>query len=270
MKELKISGLSTEETSRLIPHTPVLVGYVGSIAHDMYIPQNSPDSIDDKDIMGVVLGPAKIYIGLSKFEGRNTFLNEYDCVVYEFRKYIRLLQKCNPNVMSLLWLRPENYIYKSGIGELLVNKRYLFSSKLAYKSFTGYAYSQLHRMTHYKYEGYMGKKRKALIDKFGFDVKNAAHLIRLLRMGIEFLNEGILYVARHDREQLLEIKRGEWSLEEVKEEATRLFHRAETAYDNCKLPATPDYDAIEELTMEIVYDHINTLVKKDTMWREEV
>lgn len=33
----------------------------------------------------------------------------------------------------------------------------------------------------------MGEKRKQLVAKHGYDTKNASHLIRLLRMGMEFL-----------------------------------------------------------------------------------
>jgi len=62
----------------------------------------------------------------------------------------------------------------------------------------------------------MGTKRKMLVEKYGYDCKNAAHLIRLLRMGVEFLKDGRLYVMREDAKQLIEIKRGEWTLEQVK------------------------------------------------------
>jgi len=58
--------------------------------------------------------------------------------------------------------------------------------------------------------GYMGKKRRELVRRVGYDAKNAAHLIRLLRMGIEFLTEGTLYVERPDAAELLDIKRGVW------------------------------------------------------------
>ena len=44
--------------------------------------------------------------------------------------------------------------------------------------------------------GYMGQKRRELVRRVGYDDKNAAHLIRLLRMGIEFLTEGTIYVER--------------------------------------------------------------------------
>lgn len=57
----------------------------------------------------------------------------------------------------------------------------------------------------------MGERRKALVRRHGYDTKNAAHLIRLLRMGIEFLQSGELLVDRsgHDAGELLAIKRGE-------------------------------------------------------------
>jgi hypothetical protein len=72
-------------------------------------------------------------------------------------------------------------------------------------------------------------------------------------MGIEFLNEGTLYVDRShtDGPQLLEIKRGEWSLDRVKAEADRLFRRAEDAYDRCTLPSTPDMDKVNDLMVNI-------------------
>lgn len=110
-------------------------------------------------------------------------------------------------------------------------------------------------MTHHTFEGYMGAKRKALVEKVGYDSKNAAHLIRLLRMGIEFLNEGILYVKRQDASQLLEIKCGEWTLEQVKHEADFLFKQAQIAYLNSKLPNDVNHEKINKLLIEIFQSH---------------
>jgi len=69
---------------------------------------------------------------------------------------------------------------------------------------------------------------------------------------IEFLEDGELHVERHDAQQLLEIKRGEWSLERVKEESARLFAIAETTYLESSLPPGPDYDAIDRLCVAVV------------------
>lgn len=253
-KGIKLKGISVYETERLFPSTDmILVGYRGSIAHGMYKnPNDDSHSIDDKDILGVCFGPMDSYIGLGKFEQKEAFIGEWDCVTYEIRKFIRLLMKMNPNVLSLLWIKPEHYIYISPAGQLLLDNRNLFVCREAYRSFTGYAYHQLNRMTKGVCQGYMGEKRKRLVEKYGYDTKNASHLIRLLRTGIEFLKDGELHVHRHDASQLLAIKHGEWTLEKVKREAEDLFKRAETAYQESKLPLHVDSEAIKKLTMEIV------------------
>lgn len=249
---MHLKGVSPEEMAMLFPHTPILVGYRGSIAHHMYVPSTDASSIDDKDVMGVCIAPLNAYFGLEKFEGKDTFLREWDVVVYEVRKFVRLLAKSNPNVLSLLWLDDNHYLCRTPLGQCLIDNRHLFMTRQLYRSFTGYAYGQLKRMTHHAYQGYMGEKRKALVDALGYDAKNAAHLIRLLRMGIEALRTGVLHVARHDAPELLEIKRGLWTLERVHEEAVHLFRRAEAAFDACTLPNEPDRDAINTLLVSIV------------------
>ena len=78
----------------------------------------------------------------------------------------------------------------------------------------------------------MGQKRRELVRRVGYDAKNAAHLIRLLRMGIEFLIEGTMHVERADAPELLDIKRGEWPLEKVKAEAERLFQLSQEFFSS--------------------------------------
>lgn len=250
---IQFSGLSVVETSALLPPiAPLIVAYRGSIAHAMYVPQSDPDSIDDKDVMAVYVGPPEHYLGFGRRDTYEKFIGEWDVVSYELRKFIGLLLNCNPNVLSLLWLEPKHYIYVHPLGQKLIDHRDLFVSKKAYHAFSGYAHSQFRRMTHFKHEGYMGAKRKALVEKHGYDCKNAAHLIRLLKMGIEFLTEGRLYVERKDAAELLSIKRGEWSLEEVKERAEALFALAEESYVHSSLPNEPQRIAAERLCMTMI------------------
>ena len=259
-----MKGLSDKEKALIVPQGTVLLGYRGSIAHGMYIPSSDPDSIDDKDIMGICIPKLNNYLGFAHFEQKEIQYKEWDSVIYEIRKYFRLLLKANPNVLSLLWLPRELYIIRTPIGNQIVENRDLFVSKQAYHSFNGYAYGQFKRMTHYKFEGYMGEKRKQLVDRFGYDTKNAAHLIRILRMGIEFLTEGRLYVHRKDGDQLLSIKRGEWSLELVKSEAEHLFRLAEEAYVASKLPNEPDRVEAERLLMSIIMEHFTIKQRRFT------
>lgn len=249
-----MKGLNEAEKKALISDDLIFLGYRGSIAHGMYVPNTDPNSIDDKDVMGVFVAPVSHYLGTKKIKDvREKWHNEWDCVYYEVQKLAWLLEKGNPNVLSLLWLDDKYVIYKTPEWALFKNNRDAFSSKAVYHSFSGYARGQLHRMTHMAFDGYMGEKRNALVEKYGYDCKNAAHLIRLLKMGIEFLTEGVLYVERrHDATQLLEIKRGEWTLDAVKAEADRLFALCEQAYIHSPLPPKPDTEKINEICVELI------------------
>jgi hypothetical protein len=93
-------GYTLEATAGVDPELVI----EGSIAHGMYIPGSDPDSIDDKDVMGVFLAVPSHYIGTIKQKDvREHWYNEWDCVHYEILKLAGLLEKGNPNVLSLLW-----------------------------------------------------------------------------------------------------------------------------------------------------------------------
>jgi predicted nucleotidyltransferase len=235
----------------------VLTGYRGSIAHGMYVPRDEPNSIDDKDLISVCVPPKEFYLGLREYGSRGTKeikQDEWDVVVYEARKFLSLLAKGNPNVLSLLWTEGNYMQTITPAGQLLLSNRHVFVGKHVYHSFVGYAHGQLHRMTHTQPtdQAYQGAKRRALCEKFGYDTKNAAHLVRILRMGIEFLTEGEMHVLRPDNNELLDIKRGEWRLERVEAEAVRLFKLAEEAYVRSSLPNNVDRDRVSEVCVQVV------------------
>ena len=93
--KIKLVNLSLEETQKLIPDNTILLTWRGSIAHGTYVPQEDPESIDDKDVLGMCLAPRDVYLGLQKFEQKEAKYKEYDSVVYEIRKAFRLLLKQN-------------------------------------------------------------------------------------------------------------------------------------------------------------------------------
>lgn len=312
MQRIELKGLSPDQVDNLLPEGLISLCWRGSIAHGMYVPQSNPDSIDDKDVMGVYVGPLEHYLGFGRKDVYEQWAGEWDCVFYELRKFIGLLLNCNPNVLSLLWLKPNGIIYENEIGARLREHRDLFVTKKAYHSFSGYAHAQFKKMISFNQEaqalmtqleeqltalginpdscdaghalrtlddqpfvgatpemmevvkryrgerrryysgGYMGQKRRELVRRVGYDAKNAAHLIRLLRMGIEFLIEGTIHVERVDAPELLEIKRGAWPLEKVKTEAERLFQLSQEAYVRSPLPPEPDRDRAERLCVQMI------------------
>lgn len=117
----------------------ILLGLGGSYAYGTNI-YNS-----DIDIRGITLNTKKEILTCEEFE---QFIDkETDTVIYSFNKIIKLLCNCNPNVVEILGLKPEHYLYIHPIGKELLNNSHLFISKRAIHSFRGYAEAQLHKLS---------------------------------------------------------------------------------------------------------------------------
>lgn len=230
----------------------VLAARRGSEAHGTYVPPEDSSGIDDRDVLGIVVPPIDYYVGVrndwSKAEAQS-IKGPWDVVLYDARKFVRLLMAQNPNILASLWCDDEDYLFASSFGQELLGMRELFKGRHAFhNACIGYARGQLYKMTHGSLgTGYMGEKRKALVEQFGYDCKNAAHLLRLLYMGIEFHTEGVMHVRRTwDRELLVGIKKGRLTLDEVSALAEAAFSDAEKAYQASVLPGEVDTDAINQ------------------------
>jgi hypothetical protein len=125
-----------------------------------------------------------------------------------------------------------------------------------FKTFGGYALNQLHKMTTCcTQQAFQGSKRRERFEKFGYDCKNASHLIRLLRMGTEVLLTGEIHIVRDDAQELLDIKRGKWSLHDVRKEAAFWDMHLKMAMEVSTLPDETDFKAAESLLISILSEH---------------
>jgi predicted nucleotidyltransferase len=292
----------------------VLLSYRGSVAHGLFVPSTEEKSTDDVDLMGFAVGSIENYFGLTEWSRKGTkevWIGQYDCVFYEIRKAVSLLLAGNPNILSVLWLRPSEYLFLSPAMKELITNRHIFAGKHVFHSFSGYASAQLKKMTsrdpasireylgvtyalkqrgahptdqtlpelsypgdyidcsawstekllaRYRHFiksgeniGYLGDKRKKLVLEHGYDSKNCAHCIRLLRMAKEFLATGEMQVYRiSDVRELLDIKNGKWSLGDVKALAKDLFAETRIEYNRSPLPETADRKGAEDLLIQIV------------------
>lgn len=91
------------------------------------------------------------------------------------------------------------------------------------------------------------------------NTKHAMHLVRLLRMGAEALETGILHVKRPDAAELLEIRGGAWSYEELVQYAEEMDKRVcEVLYKQTQLPKYPNIKLAAKLVMDV----------QDMVWSE--
>lgn len=94
--------------------------------------------------------------------------------------------------------------------------------------------------------------RSALEEQYGYDTKHAMHLVRLLRMGAEVLETGVLLVKRPDAQELLDIRAGKWTYDEVVEYAEMMDnHVREVLYPKTNLPKKPNLKLAAELVLAV-------------------
>lgn len=237
----------------------ILSGYRGSIAHNLHIPPGDDEyfGIDDTDLFELYCFPKEYYFSLEAYyrhqEVKEEIGDGVDTVRYEIRKAFHLLSECNPNVLLFLYNRQEHYRHISLGGQLLLKHRDIFLGReRILKTFIGYTADQLKKLTVTTKQGFMGERRKKILDKFGFDTKKAMTAIRLMKQGKELLKDGSLKVYRDDdRDLLLSIKKGKYSVEEIQEMAASLKTEVESAYSASPIPWKNNQEKINQLLVEL-------------------
>jgi predicted nucleotidyltransferase len=186
----------------------------------------------DEDRRGVFLPPADLTWSLFKPPEQVEYASDgVEEVDWELEKFLRLALQANPNILETLW--SPLVLHITDLGQELRNLRASFLSRHLYKTYSGYVLSQFRLM------------KKNHDRKGTYKTKHAMHLIRLLYSGIHALRTGEILVDVGDyREELLRIKAGELSFEEVRTKALQLDQLFQEAFAVTALPERPDYERI--------------------------
>ena len=187
--------------------------------------------------------------------------HKYDLNIYNIVHFFHLCMENNPNMLTALFLPQDCILFSTQVYEYIRDHRKLFLHKGAWHRFKGYAYSQMHKIGDKNPEP--GTKRAALIEKFGYDVKYAYHLVRLLDELEQILTLGDIDLRRNS-EQLKAIRRGEWSEDYLKEWFAKREHDLEILYQKCTLPWGPNEEAIKNVLLtclEMHYGNLNCCIQ---------
>ncbi len=115
----------------------------------------------------------------------------------------------------------------------------------------------------HEYEQYLNwkatrnSKRVAIEEKYGYDTKHASHLVRLMRMCEEILTTGEVLVKRPDREEILGIKMGSMTYEQIITYADEQDKKLAELYKTTKLRKYPDRAFLDKLCVSIVNHSLN-------------
>jgi uncharacterized protein len=151
---------------------------------------------------------------------------------WELQRFLVLALKANPSALETLFTPLIEF--QTPLASELIAIRRQFLSKLLYQTYCGYVLSQF-------------KKMQAHLRETGqVKWKHAMHLIRLQLAGVEVLREGVLPIrVDAHRDRLLEIKRGEWTFEQVDRWRRTLQLELDQAFAASTLPDQPDYQAAD-------------------------
>lgn len=103
------------------------------------------------------------------------------------------------------------------------------------------------------------EKRSELERKWGYDTKHGMHLVRLMRMCGEILRGEGVKVKRPDAEELLAIRNGLWTYDQLLEWADQKEAEFETLYATSPLPKSPPVNALDDLLTAVVEEGLNSL-----------
>lgn len=183
-------------------------------------------------------------------------LTEHDITIYSIVKFFQLCMENNPNMVDSLYTPDRCVTFLSPIGKLVRNNRDVFLHKGSWHKFKGYAYAQMSKIRNKANAS--NPKRADSIAKYGYDVKFAYHVVRLINEVEMILAEGTLDIER-SREQLKSIRRGEWTIEQLEEHFKRREAQLEELYQKSPLRYSPDEAAIKNLLLNCLEQHFGSL-----------
>jgi hypothetical protein len=217
---------------------------------------------------------------------------EYDISIFGIVRFFQLCMESNPNMVDSLFVPQRCVLHCTELGQKVRENRKLFLSKLAWHKFKGYAYSQQTKMNDKVSREFVNlctangwelditydqarketddvyvknifsridqsgvrTKRLVGIQKYGYDVKFATHLVRLLEEVQQILEEGDLDITRNSS-LLKTIRSGGWSQDQVNEYFDNKMKVLESVYEKSTLPHKPREPEIKNLLIDCIQGH---------------
>jgi predicted nucleotidyltransferase len=207
---------------------------------------------DDLDIYGVYVEPPEIILGLESLphfvwstagDDRRNGPHDIDVTLYSLKKWAGLACKGNPTALHFLFAKNA---LKSEIWSAVLDHRELFVARTCVKQFLGFADDQLKRMTGQKGRGKKGLRPEIEVE-FGYDVKAAMHGLRLLYECKELVSSGRITLPRPERDFLVRVRTGSYSMEKVIAMANELIADCADLEKNSGLQETVDRHAVSKL-----------------------
>lgn len=206
---------------------------------------NVPES--DIDHRGFFMPSLRQTCGFSESKSAVTNTDERDEAWWEVRHYVKLCCQANPNVLETAFAPDDCIVKKTKFAQKILDLRESFLSRQVATTYMGYARGNYLRVT----------KNKPPGDPYAYDGKDTMHLVRLVRMGAEALQTGVLRVRRtEDREFFLKIRRNEIPWGQIVTEFEGHTASWRDLEAKSPLPPKPDLDTIDQQLAALVFERL--------------
>lgn len=227
----------------ITPGEVILQATVGSTAYGL------AREGSDVDTLGVYVAPTRAFWGLQRVTESVVVHEPADAQFHEVGKYCRLALKCNPTLIELLFLDERLLQKVTNEGRALRALRHAFlSAPYVRSAFGGYAKQQADRLQRRNAEG----KKGFSSDLQHRTAKHARHCFRLLRQGLQLLEEGDLTVRVSNPEDY-------WAFDNFTvEDIVAKFAEEDAIFQQAAscLPEQPAYASVEDFLLWIREKHL--------------
>ncbi len=184
---------------------------------------------------------------------------EYDITVFNITKFFSLCMKNNPNYLDTLFVPARCILHCTNIGRKVIENRKIFLYKGAWTHYFGFATSQIHKIMNKQFDG--SPERKAEVEKYGYCLKFAYTLVRLLNEVEQILTKADIDLE-YKNNILKAIRNGEWPLEHLLKWVNDKIRTLEDVFLTCDiLPDEPRESEIKNLLVECLEMHYGDLSK---------
>lgn len=229
-------------------HTTIFKCVSGSRAYGF----SNKDS--DVDLRGIFMPNPECFYGLTNYKDPIETTNP-DKVLYSLKKFVNLALANNPNVLELLYVdSPDLIIESCEYINKIKNIRKEFLSKRIFKTYLGYVKAQMHKL---KLGGNIGsitnEKRAYNISKFGYDLKAASHVLRLLFQGIGLAREKHISIplTKGEAHVCRIIREGKIDFKDFVEDTNGYIELFKILERDTDLPDEPNFELVNDLVMNI-------------------
>lgn len=177
----------------------------------------------DHDYRGVLVPPKRYFLGCSSRFEQHESHDPDDTVVYGVNKFLKLAKENSPNIMELLYIKPDHWVQSEPEWYMIHDARDLFLSKKCYHTFRGYAHSQLRRTKSHRAWLLQGEVQEPKREDFGLatvdaitkELMGATNMLIALWLRRTDIEEDLAEIARHDKSLATAFRQRMWEFMEL-------------------------------------------------------